>query len=1089
MPCPQCRFETPPGMRFCGQCGSKLPEVTVVSGAVAKPISDAPDAERRHVTLMFIDMVNYTGISEQLDPEALRDIVLQYQTRSAAVIQRFEGHIGKYLGDGVLVYFGYPTAHEDDARRAVLAAVDIIKDAKLLAPQLKHTFNIDFAIRIGIDSGMVIAGEMGVAASRERLAVVGGPPNVAARLQALAEPNTIVISANTYRLTHDRISATSLGKHVLKGVSESMEVFRVEHLQHVYSRSKLIVEQKQTPLVDRNDELRLLLERWSSAKQNKGSAVLMMGDPGIGKSRLTSALITHLSGQDCECLVGYASPYRRNSDLSPIVELMRSQFSFVEDDPPADRLGKMEAETRRLDFNLEQTVPLLASLLSLPLSAPYAALDLTAPAYRHELLGLLTRWFLRRASRKPLLLIMEDLHWTDPSTLELLGQLVENCASARLLLLFTTRHNYQGSLKTHDGVKAISLGPLTEDDSKALIATVSEKMSLPSSIASKIANKTDGIPLYIEEVTKMVMASDRLAIPESIQDSLTERLDRLADGKPIAQTGSVIGREFRLDLISALSPLPIDELERELQKLVDSELLYVTRNNDKVTYTFKHALIQDAAYQSMLRAKRQEIHQKVAVLLEGERYAELRSTNPETLAHHYTEAGMHKPAIRYWQAAGMRSLSRSAGEEAISHLRKALEVVALLEEGKDRDMLELDLLIALGGPMTAAQGYSAADVERIYLRAQEVAESVGDEHKLYQCLSGLYRCYVTRGQYGPAQDAGETMLDLGRRKSEEPGYLLEAERAVGAVLLARGYQHEALEHLENGIRIYDPGRHHQHTLHFASDPGLSCMLWSLLPLWLLGYPDKAIKRSDYALDLATGFGHAFTLSYAATFATWVRVFCRDWDGTKQYAENAIKISSDRGFLLWLAVATVFHGRALFKCGEPDAGIATLRRGIAAYRSTGAQIALPQLMSQLAESHFELGQLDEGRSVLRDAIDTARQNDERFWDAELLRLQGDFLLADKASEGTVVEQYQKAVDIARHQDAKSLQLRALMSLVRLRNDVDDRAQLGSVYDWFKDQHQYRDHVRARALLQFPNNGAFIAGAEGIARFPLVDRPDP
>lgn len=1064
MLCPQCHFDNPPGMRFCGQCGSKLSDVAVAPGAGTERISDAPDAERRHVTLMFIDVVNYTSLSEQLDPEVLRDVVLQYQTRSAGVIQRFEGHIGKYLGDGVLVYFGYPTAHEDDARRAVLAAVDIIKEIKLLALELKNTFDIDFAVRIGIHTGIVIAGEMGVAASRERLAVVGDPPNVVARIQALAEPNTIVLSANTYRLTNEHISATSLGEHVLKGVSKSMEVFRVEHLQNVHSHSKLIVEQKQTPLVDRNDELRLLLERWSSTKQNRGGAVLMEGDPGIGKSRLTSALITHLSGQEFECLIGYASPYRRNSDLSPIVELMRSQFAFAEDDPPAHRLEKIEAETVRLDFNLDQTVPLLASLLSLPLSAPYAALDLTAPAYRRELLGLLTRWFLRRASHQPLLLIMEDLHWTDPSTLELLGQLVENCASAPLFLLFTTRKDYQGSLKSHDGVKTISLGPLTEDDSKALIATVSERMSLPSSITSKIANKTDGNPLYIEEVTKMVMASDRLAIPESIQDSLTERLDRLSDGKQIAQTGSVIGRDFRFDLISALSPLSKNELKRGLQKLVDSELLYVTRNNDKVTYTFKHALIQDAAYESMLRTKRQEIHQKVAVLLEGERYAELRTTNPEVLAHHYTEAGIHKPAIRYWQAAGMRSLSRSAGQEAISHLRKALEVVALLEEGKDRDILELDLLIALGGPMTAVQGYSAADVEKIYLRAQELAESLGDEPKLYQCLSGLYRCYVTRGQLGRAQGAGETMLDLARRSPEEPGYMLEAERAVGAVLLARGLLHEALEHLENGIRIYVPGRHHQHTLHFASDPGLSCMLWSLLPLWLLGYPEKAIKRSDYALDLATGFGHAFTLSFAAAFATWVRVFCRDWAGTRQYAENAIQISSDRGFSLWLAVATIFHGRALVKCGEADTGIATLRRGITSYRRTGAQVNLPHLLSLLAESHLELGQQDEGLAVLRDAIDTAQQNDEGLWEAELLRLQGDFLLAGKASEHAVVEQYQKAVDIARRQDAKSLELRALMCLVRLRNDADDRAQLRAVYDWFSEGHQHRDLTRAAALLR-------------------------
>lgn len=1064
MQCPQCHFDNPPGMRFCGQCGSRLQDASLAAAAVAERASDAPDAERRHVTLMFIDVVNYTGLSERLDPETVRDVVLKYQTRAAGVIQRFEGHIGKYLGDGVLVYFGYPTAHEDDARRAVLAAVDIVKEVVVLAQEFRKSFDIEFAIRIGIHTGMVIAGEMGAATSRERLAVVGGPPNVAARIQALAEPNTIVISATTYRLAHPHISATSLGQHVLKGMSESMEVFRVEHAKDVHSHSKLIVEQKQTPLVDRDDELQLLVERWSSAKQSKGGAVLMVGDPGIGKSRLTSALVGHLAGQDCSCLVGYASPYRRNSDLSPIVDLMRSQFAFSEDDPPADRLKKIEAETVRLDFNLAETVPLLASLLSLPLSAPYAALDLSAPAYRREMLGLLTRWFLRCAAHRPLLFIMEDLQWTDPTTLELLGQLVGKCASASLLLLFTTRNDYQGSLRRHDGVKVIALGPLTEDDSKALIATVSERMALPKAITAKIANKTDGIPLYIEEVTKMVMASDRLAIPESIHDSLTERLDRLSEGKQIAQTGAVLGRDFRFDLIAALSPLPKPELERGLQKLVDSGLLYVTRSNDKLTYTFKHALIQDAAYESMLRVKRQEIHQKVAALLEGENYAELRATSPEVLAHHYTEAGINEPAIRYWQAAGMRSLSRSAGQEAISHLRKALEVVALLDQGRERDRLELDLLIALGGPLTAAQGYSAADVEKIYLRAQELAESLGDEAKLYQCLSGLYRCYVTRGRYGNAQDAGETMLDLARRRPEEPGYLLEAERAVGAVLVARGREREALEHFENGLSIYDPSRHHQHTLHFASDPGLSCMLWSLLPLWLLGYPEKALKRSDYALELSTRLGHAFTLSYAAAFAAWIRVFCRDWTGTREYAENAIRICSDRGFMLWLAVSTVFHGRALVKCGEPETGIATLHRGIAMYRKTGAQIAMPQLLSQLAESHLELGQHAEGLAVLRDAIDTAAQNDERFWEAELFRLQGDFLRAGKAGEAMVVDQYQRALDIARRQDAKSLELRVLTSLVELRNGTEDRAQLRSVCAWFAEQHASTDLTRARKLLQ-------------------------
>jgi len=466
----------------------------------------------------------------------------------------------------------------------------------------------------------------------------------------------------------------------------------------------------------------------------------------------------------------------------------------------------------------------------------------------------------------------------------------------------------------------------------------------------------------------------------------------------------------------------------------------------------------------MLRPKRRTIHEKVAGLLEGERYEELRTTQPETLAHHYTEAGLHALAIRYWKAAGMRSLSRSAGQEAISHLRKALEVVALLEAGRDRDVLELEVLIWLAGPMTAAKGYSAADVESIYRRAQDLARSLGDEVTLYQCLSGLYRYHVVRGQYDLAKHDGETMLELARRRPGEPGYLLEAERSVGAVLMAQGHQREALDRFENGIRIYDPARHHQHTLQFVSDPGLSCMLWSLIPLWQLGYPEKALTRSSYSLDLATNLRHAFTLSFAASFTAWVRVLCGDWEGARRHAASGVQMSTERGFSLWLAVSTVFLGRALVKCGEPDPGLAALRRGIGAYRGLGAQINLPHLMSLLAESLLELGQPDEGLAVLHEATDTANRIGEHLWDADLLRLRGDFLLATKASEHTVAELYQQAVEIARRQEVKSLELRAVMSLVELRNAADDRAQLKSLCEWFGDQQSYGDLARARQLLR-------------------------
>jgi len=1068
MLCSKCQFDNPEMMRFCGQCGAPLASEPVSGVRESAPDNhgNPKDAERRQMSLMFIDVVNYTGMSERLDPEVVRDIMLQFQKQAASVVHRYEGHVAKYLGDGVLVYFGYPKAHENDPQRAVFAGLEIVDVAKVLGHQFKRTHDVDFAIRIGIHTGLVIAGQMGSTTSPEHLAVVGSAANIAARIQAIAEPGTVVISGSTLKLTGEFISATSLGAHILKGVSEPMEVFRVEKTENLRSRSEWTVAHKQAPLVNRDNELQMLLDGWSQAKQSRGQVLLLSGEAGIGKSRLTQALISHLSGQDYECLIGYGSPFRQNSAFSPFIDLMQEHFKFTAQMTAESRLQCIATEAETLGQEL--AVPLLASLLSLP-TQNLEPLNLSPQEYRARLLELLTSWLLQIAARKPLLLIIEDLHWIDPSSVDLLKHLIDRSASASILMVITTRKGQSNNkLATHRGIRSATLGPLDEDYSRAMVKTVADKQSLPTAVTAQIITKADGNPLYIEEVTKVVLESERLAVPLSLQDSLTERLDTLGSGKQIAQIGAVIGRQFDHDLIIAVAGIPEDKLNSGLDRLVDSELLQVKEVDGTSLYTFKHALIQDAAYESLLKTRRQELHRRVAEQFEAPRYEELRNTQPELLAHHYTEAGLNETAIKYLQQAGARALSRSAGQEAISHFTKALELVGMLPTGPQRQKLELDLQIALGGPTTAVHGYADSGVERIYLRARELAEALNDHEKIYQVLAGLYRCYVTRAQFDRAREAGEAMLKLAHERADESGYLLEAERAIGCILLTRGDLQDAIDHLENGIRIYKPEEHHKHIIHFASDPGLTCYLWSVVTLWLMGHPQQALDRSLYAMNLAKELGHTFTYGFATNFAAWVRIFCRDWDGAFEQAKNAVDICSKRRFLLWLSTANVFYGRTLVKRGDPELGISKMREGISGFRTTGAQISLPQLLSQLAESYLELDRLDEGLAVLGDAMETVEANNERFWEAELHRLQGDFLRADNRSVEEVLACYQRGVDVARSQGARALELRALTSAVGLLGDDDGRAkaireQLESVYNWFQEGREHADLRNAAKLL--------------------------
>ena len=673
----------------------------------AAPAPPAPDAERRQLTVLFCDLVDSTALSRQLDPEDWRDVVRAYQQACAEVIQRFDGYIAQYLGDGLLVYFGYPQAHEDDAQRAVRTGLGMMQALGRLNVSLQAQQAVRLAIRVGLHTGLVVVGEMGGGARREHLAL-GETPNLAARLQALAVPDSVVLSGVTYRLVEGVFACRALGEQTLKGIATPVPVYQVVGERGVQSRFDIASPAALTPLVGREQEVGLLLERWEQVQEGRGQVVVLSGEAGIGKSRLVQVVKTHVAGEPHTRWECRASPYHQQSTLYPLIDLFARALQWQEDDTPDARVDKLEAALTTAAVPLPEVVPLLAALLSLPLPLHYAPLILTPQRQKDQTLHAILTVLLALAEQRPVLLIVEDLHWVDPSTLELLDLLIDQVPSARILALLTCRPEFRlpWTLRAH--LTQLTLSRLPRAQVEALVQRVTAGKALPGEVLQQIAARTDGVPLFVEELTKMVLELGLLhereehyeltgplpplAIPATLHDSLMARLDRLTAAKAVAQLGAALGRAFPYALLQAVSPLDETTLQQALARLVEAELLYQRGVPPQATYLFKHALIQEAAYQSLLKSTRQQYHQRIAQVLE-ERFPDLVDTQPELLAQHYTEAGESARAIVYWQRAGERALQHSANLEAISHLRRGLEVLTTLPQTQEQLQQELHLHI------------------------------------------------------------------------------------------------------------------------------------------------------------------------------------------------------------------------------------------------------------------------------------------------------------------------------------------------------------------------------------------------------------
>jgi class 3 adenylate cyclase/predicted ATPase len=1059
-------------------------EVLVWTGAGDAPERHHPEAERRQLTVLFCDLVDSTVLASQLDPEDLREVVRAYQETCAKVIARFEGHIAQYLGDGLLVYFGYPLAHEDDAQRAVRAGLGIIEALGQLNTRLARERGVHLAVRLGIHTGLVVVGEVGGGPRQEQLAL-GETPNLAARLQGLAAPNTLVVSAATLPLLGGFFTSQSLGTSVLKGLTQPVEVYQVLHESMARSRLEAAGGTGLIPLVGREQEVALLRERWAQVKEGLGQVVLLSGEAGIGKSRLVQVLKEQVAAEPqawltpCQC-----SPYHQNTALYPMIDLLeRVVLHLDREESPQQKLRKLEGHLVQYGFPLAEAVPLYASLLSLPLTTDYTPLPLSPAQHKQQTLHALLRTLLRIAAQQPVLFVMEDLHWVDPTTLEFLSLLVDQGPTARILVLLTFRPDFSPPWTGRSHLTQVTLPRLPRRQAAEMAARVAHSKTLPAEVLAQVVAKTDGVPLFIEELTKMVLESGLLqereerydlrgplpplAIPATLHDSLMARLDRLATVKGLVQLGATLGREFSSALLQAVAPWDEGTVQQGVQQLVEAEFLYQQGLPPQATYVFKHALIQEAAYQSLLKSTRQQYHQHIAQVL-VERFPETAETQPELVAHHYTEAGLGAQAVLYWQRAGQHALQRSANLEAVQHLTKGLEVLKTLPNAPQRLQQELDLQLALGSALRATRGNAAPEVEQTYARAHALCQQVGETPQLFATLWALNSFYRNQGGGLMERELGEQLVRLARREAA-PTDLLAAYEALGQTLFYLGDYTAAWTYLEQGITLIDSTTQQVQALRLGTAPGVMCLVSAANTLWCLGYPAQALRQSQEALAPAQKIAHLHSLGPAHTWIALLHHRRREVSAVQTHADALLTLATAQGFPLYVGFGTCWRGWVLAMQGQGAEGVAQMHQGLAMVLATGQMVARPRWLTLLAEAAGYAGQVDEGLRVLAEALAAFEASGQGDWLAEAYRLQGELLLRQAVPDAVQAEAcFQQALTIARRQEAKAWELRAAMSLAHLWQQQGKRTEayelLAPIYGWFTEGFDTADLKEAKALVE-------------------------
>jgi class 3 adenylate cyclase/predicted ATPase len=1066
------------GVTSIGHRRKLLAAIAALRSEAPQPVTDVEpvaaatsgEAERRQLTVMFCDLVGSTPLSLRFDPEDLRDMVGAYHRCVADTVAPFAGFVAKYMGDGVLVYFGYPEAHEDDTERAVRSGLAVIDAVGCLAtPE-------PLSVRLGIASGVVVVGDLiGTGAAQER-GIVGETPNLAARLQALAQPGSLLIAESARRQIGALFDLEDLGLKPFAGFAEPQRAWRVLGDSGVLSRFEAL-RSEATPLVGRDEELDLLLRRWRQVKDGEGRVMLLSGEPGIGKSRLTEALSQAIAREPHTRLRYFCSPHHQDSALHPFTVQLERAAGFARDDTVEEKLEKLRgllAPGARGDDEIE----LLAELRSLPNSA--ADLNLSPQRKRQKLFEALIHQLESLARSRPVLMVFEDAHWIDPSSRELLDLIFDRVSGLRVLLVVTFRPEFRHAWSGQPHVTMLALNRLGGRDGAALVVGLAGNAGLAHETVEEIVERADGVPLFVEELTKAVLESadreDRvaavlaaspaatLAIPATLHASLIARLDRLGPiAKEIGQIGAVLGREFGYDLIEHVALRPAAELRVGLDRLAEAGLLFCRGVAPHSSYLFKHALVQDAAYGTLLRIRRQELHARVVVVLE-QHFADILERQPELLAHHLTGAAEAERSVVQWLKAGQHAAARSAHAEAIGHFNRGLAALGSVPEEPRRDRQEIELQLGKGLSLLTAEGFSSAEAVVAYARAKDLSERTGDSNHLFVALWNLWMTTAVRSP-DAARPLSSRLLTLAKAQ-EDIGLRLQAHHSAWFTHFNAGEPSPARSHSDEGRRLYDIEQHRSLAfLYGGHDAGVCARNYGAFVKWLLGYPDEALASSNDGVRLAERLGHPLSLEHALLYQAVLHLFRREPGPAFQRANDAEALAGEQRLAL-LMDANILRGNALLAQGAIEEAGGSTRAGLAARQGMSWQLFYPYHLALASEVLERLGNSDAALVALAEAEAASETSGQRWWEAEIRRLRGVCLLSQKGvAESEAC--FQRSIGIARRQQAKSLELRAAMSLARLWGERGRRAEahelLAPVYGWFTEGFDTADLKEAKALL--------------------------
>jgi class 3 adenylate cyclase/predicted ATPase/ABC-type lipoprotein export system ATPase subunit len=998
------------------------------------PASRAIKAERRNLTVVFCDMVGSTELSSRLDPEDLRDIMRAFQRSCESAIFGFDGRIGRYMGDGILAYFGFPAAHEDSAERAVQAALEGVR----LVSELSFEGVPPIQMRVGIATGLVVVGDLiGEGPSRE-FALIGDAPNLAARLQQLAKPNQILVAPATRRLLGDLFEFEDLGDQDVKGFLEPIAMSSVVRRSKA-SRFEARRSARIVPLIGRDTELAVLSNAFAKAKTGQGQLVAISGEPGIGKSRLVNSFRHQMPHGSCRVFLFQCSSYHMSSPWYPMIRHVDDVLGSSYEARGSTKLERLEAlindiaPTRRTSI-----VPLLAPLLGIPTEGIYPPLELTPQQQKQRTFLAMLEMLRAHCDQQPVILIAEDIHWIDHTSSQMMELMRESLPKWRMLLIATHRPEYR-SLGSPDA--SINLSRLSPAEVASMVEAMDKGRKLPTTVVGEIISKTDGVPLFIEEVTNTVLAGDAsekgaaggaswsTAVPDTLHDSLMARLDQLASAKTVAQIAAAIGREFAFDLLEATAPSPPQDVRAAVDRLREAGLLSRREFSAIETYSFKHALVQETAYASMLRSERQPLHLRIAEIL-STKFVDVADGAPEVVAYHYTQAREITPAIHHWLKAGRQAGKRSAFMEAITHFQTALKLLEELPADKARIELELQLQQALANASIAAKGFGAPETIVAFNRALELCKQIGSSPQIFAVLSGLVGVHLMGGEIEKARAVAQEQLTLAQ-KSNDATALLLGHRILGMSLFSLGELAASKEELDKAIALYDPPVHAPMAVVFSQDFKSTAQAYLGLMTVLFGDPESGIAQAREAVDYAEELRHPHTICYVLSFLAGSYLIAGDPRAAFPVAERTVVQSNEFGFPQWAAGGLMLRGWARVELGEIEAGLADIRNSIRGLEKTGTLIWMQFAHYLLARALVADQQLEKAAEIVGRLLTEIEAAGGRWYEAEVARLHGDILRAQHRPVSEIEACYESAIAIARRQGARMWELKAMESLDALR----------------------------------------------------------